>query len=60
MDVLWSFASAELVFEAPESEVDARVHLIRERMRQVVNQHVPLGADLGFGATGRAAKDNPV
>ncbi|MFB6264607.1 MAG: DNA polymerase, partial [Bradymonadaceae bacterium] len=46
----------ELVFEAPEEEVDASVDLIREEMEGVVELDVPLLVDVGVGNDWLAAK----
>ena len=40
----------ELVFEAPESEVDRVVSLARETMESVAELGVPLKVDVGIGA----------
>ena len=39
----------ELVFEAPDAEVDASVAIIREAMESAVPLRVPLVADVGVG-----------
>jgi DNA polymerase-1 len=41
----------ELVFEAPESELDTAKKMIREKMEGAVVLAVPLRVDLGYGRT---------
>ena len=50
----------ELVFEAPEGEVELMVELVRDKMQTVVELEVPLVADVGVGRTWREAKENPI
>ena len=45
----------ELVFEVPESQVEALTELVRQRMEGVVALRVPLRVDVGVGATWREA-----
>ena len=46
----------ELVFEAPESEIDAAREIVREEMEGVHPMKVPLKVDLGIGKNWREAK----
>ena len=46
----------ELVFEAPESEIDAARESVREEMEGVYPMKVPLKVDLGIGKNWREAK----
>jgi DNA polymerase-1 len=46
----------ELLFEAPESEVDAVVALVRDRMEHCVPLDVPLVVDVGYGRSWAEAK----
>jgi DNA polymerase-1 len=46
----------ELVFEAPEGEVDRLMAMVREVMETVVELRVPLKVDIGAGANWAAAK----
>lgn len=41
----------ELVFEVPESELDAAAKLIKETMENIVDLGVPFNAELGVGST---------
>jgi DNA polymerase-1 len=43
----------ELVFEVPESELDAMKHLVTQQMEEVYELKVPLKVDLGVGANWR-------
>jgi DNA polymerase-1 len=45
----------ELVFEAPEREVEAVRTLVRERMESVFELRVPLQVEIGVGRTWREA-----
>ncbi|MCO4773135.1 MAG: DNA polymerase I [Deltaproteobacteria bacterium] len=45
----------ELVFEAPEAEVDASVAIVRSAMESAVELEVPLVVDVGVGASWSAA-----
>ena len=45
----------ELVFEAPEAEVEALVALVRDRMENAYPLEVPLVVDVGHGASWAAA-----
>jgi DNA polymerase-1 len=45
----------ELVFEAPERELEALAALVRERMQSVYALHVPLRVDVGTGRNWREA-----
>ncbi len=45
----------ELLFEAPEDEVERACAIIRERMENVVELRVPLVVDVGFGPSWAAA-----
>ncbi len=46
----------ELLFEAPESEVDPVVALVRDRMEHCVPLEVPLVVDVGYGRSWAEAK----
>lgn len=41
----------ELVFEAPESEIETAAELIKETMQNIVDLSVPFNAELGIGQT---------
>ena len=45
----------ELVFEAPESEVEIAAGLIKEIMETVVDYEVPFNAEVGIGTNWAAA-----
>jgi DNA polymerase-1 len=45
----------ELVFEAPEGELEALARLVRERMQSVYALRVPLHVDVGTGKNWREA-----
>jgi DNA polymerase-1 len=45
----------ELVFEAPEGELDALAQLVRSRMEAVYALRVPLRVDVGTGRNWREA-----
>ena len=47
----------ELVFTAPEAEVERVQGLVREKMESVVSLKVPLKVDVGVGRTWGDAKD---
>lgn len=47
----------ELIFTAPEAEVERVVALVREKMESVVSLKVPLKVDVGVGKTWGEAKD---
>jgi DNA polymerase-1 len=46
----------ELVFEAPQSEVDSLTDLVRHHMQSAVELRVPLVVDIGVGPNWLDAK----
>ena len=46
----------ELVFEAPEGELDRAETLVREEMEGAFSMRVPLKVDLGVGQNWKEAK----
>jgi DNA polymerase-1 len=46
----------ELLFEVPDTAVEAAQTLVRERMEGVVELAVPLTVDIGSGKSWKAAK----
>jgi DNA polymerase-1 len=46
----------ELIFEAPESEIDSLAKLVREEMQNVLQLRVPLKVDVKTGANWAACE----
>jgi DNA polymerase-1 len=46
----------ELVFEAPEAEIDTAKEIVRAEMEGVYTMRVPLKVDLGVGQNWKEAK----